>query len=123
MLEAFFLWVYTPRAHESGMVDQIIEEALAFPHPQSSEAFQRQVDAWTAHDTLDRLDRITAPTLVVAGELDIMIPPRFGQVVADRIPGAELIVLPGEAHQPFQESPVEFNELVDTFWRGVDGVR
>ncbi len=31
MMEAFFLWIYTPRAHENGMVDQIIEEAQVFP--------------------------------------------------------------------------------------------
>jgi pimeloyl-ACP methyl ester carboxylesterase len=121
MLEAFFLWIYTPRAHEDGTVDQIIEETLAFPHPQPPEAFQRQLAAWMAHDTMDRLSEITAPTLVVAGELDIACPPRFGRVVAEQIPGAELVVLPGEAHQPFQERPTEFNALVDGFWSKVDG--
>jgi pimeloyl-ACP methyl ester carboxylesterase len=121
MLEAFFLWVYTPRAHEDGTVDQIIEETLAFPHPQSTEAFQRQLDAFLTHDTMDRLSEVTAPTLVVAGEVDIMCPPRFGRVVAEQIPGAELVVLPGEAHQPFQERPAEFNALVDGFWSKVEG--
>jgi pimeloyl-ACP methyl ester carboxylesterase len=120
MLEAFFLWIYTPRAHESGLVDQIIEEALAFPHPQSSEAFRRQLDAWVPHDTHDRLGEITVPTLVIAGELDLGTPPRLGQVVAERIPGAEFIVLEGEAHQPFQESPDAFNDLVDRFWSNLD---
>ncbi len=43
--EAFFTWVYTPRAHADGTVDQIVEEALAFPHQQTVEAFQAQVDA------------------------------------------------------------------------------
>lgn len=122
MLEAFFLWIYTPRAHEDGTVDQIIEETLAFPHPQSPEAFQRQLDAWYPHDTLDRLTEITAPTLVVAGELDIACPPRYGRVVAKQIPGAEFVVLPGEAHQPFQERPAEFNALVDAFWSKVQGI-
>ena len=55
MLEAFFLWVYTPRAHADGMVEQIIEEALAFPHPQSTEAFQAQLEGFMSHDALDRL--------------------------------------------------------------------
>src|SRR5919107_1735624 len=36
MLEAFFLWVYTPRAHNDGTVAQIVEDSLAFPHPQSA---------------------------------------------------------------------------------------
>jgi pimeloyl-ACP methyl ester carboxylesterase len=122
MLEAFFLWIYTPRAHEDGTVDRIIEETLAFSHPQSAEAFHRQLDAAFAHDTLDRLTGITAPTLVVAGELDIATPPRYGRVVAEHIPGAEFIVLAGEAHQPFQEHPAEFNALVDAFWSKVQGI-
>ncbi|MFF9219706.1 alpha/beta fold hydrolase [Streptomyces viridosporus] len=119
MLEAFFLWVYTPRAHADGTVDRIIEDTLAFPHPQSVDAFQRQIASFADHDTLDRLAEITAPTLVLAGELDIAAPPRLGRVVADRIPGAEFEVLPGEAHQPFQEVPKVFNARVDAFWREV----
>ena len=121
MIEGFLLWIYTRRAHESGMVAQIIEEALAFPHPQSPEAFKRQLAAWKAHDAYDRLPQITVPTLVIAGAEDIATPPALGQVVAERIPGAEFVVLPGEAHQPFQESPEEFNAMVDAFWRKVDG--
>ena len=116
MLEAFFTWIYTPRAHESGMVDAIIDEALAFPHPQSPEAFIRQLGAWIPHDTYDRLPEISVPTLVVAGDQDIITSPRYGRIVADRIPGAKLVVLEGEAHQPFQESPEDFNRLVADFW-------
>ena len=60
------------------------------------------------------------PTLVVAGDEDILTPPRLGRAVAQRIPGAQLVVLEGEAHQPFQERPDEFNALVDDFWRRLD---
>jgi pimeloyl-ACP methyl ester carboxylesterase len=119
--EAFFTWVYTPRAHADGSVDQIIEEALAFPHQQSVEAFQAQVDACLAHDTADRLSEIVAPTLVLSGELDVILPPRFGRSVAAAIPNARFEVMPGEAHQPFQEVPDEFNARVDAFWREVEG--
>lgn len=122
MLEAFFLWVYTPRAHADGTVQQIIEETLTFPYPQSAEAFQRQLEAARTHDTLDRLAGITAPTLVLAGELDRIAPPRFGRSVADRISGAEFEVLAGEAHQPFQEVPDVFNARMDTFWRSVEAL-
>jgi pimeloyl-ACP methyl ester carboxylesterase len=101
-------------------VDQLVDEALAFPHQQSVEAFQAQVDACLAHDTADRLSRIAAPTLVLAGEFDIIVPARCGRSVAAGILNARFEVMAGEAHQPFQEVPDEFNARVDAFWREVD---
>ena len=118
--EAFFTWVYTPRAHADGSVGQIVDEALAFPHQQSVDAFQAQVDVCLGHDTADRLSQIAAPTLVLSGERDVILPPRFGRDVAQAIPGARFEVLQGEAHQPFQEVPDEFNARVDAFWREVE---
>jgi pimeloyl-ACP methyl ester carboxylesterase len=118
--EAFFTWVYTPRAHADGTVAQIVEQALAFPHKQPVEAFQAQVDVCIAHDTEDRLPEITAPTLVLSGELDIILPPRFGRSVSAGIPNARFEVVPGEAHQPFQEIPDEWNARVEAFWREVE---
>jgi pimeloyl-ACP methyl ester carboxylesterase len=118
--EAFFTWVYTPRAHADGSVGHIVEEALAFPHQQSVEAFQAQVDVLLGHDTADRLSEIAAPTLVLSGELDIILPPRVGRSVAAGIPSARFDVMPGEAHQPFQEVPDEWNARVDAFWQDVE---
>ena len=117
MLEAFLVWIYTPRAHEDGMVAAIIDEALAFPHPQSPEAFTRQLETWMAFDSTDRLHAISVPTLVLAGEIDIITRPALGAEVADRIAGSTFRLQPGEAHQPFQERPDEWNEVVDAFWR------
>src|SRR6201989_2356449 len=42
-LEAFYLWIYTPRAHADGTVEKIIEEALAFPHKPPAEATPRTI--------------------------------------------------------------------------------
>ena len=123
MLEAFFLWVYTGRAHNDGTVDQIIDEALAYPHPQSSDAFKAQLEAFRGHNTSGRLGAVSAPTLVVSGGRDIMTPSHLGRAVADAIPGAEFVLLPTEAHQPFQERPQDFNALVDAFWSKVEQSR
>jgi hypothetical protein len=60
-------------------VDQIVEEAMAFRHQQSVEAFQAQVDVCLTHDTADRLSEIGAPTLVldigVVGPGKLELPP------------------------------------------------
>jgi pimeloyl-ACP methyl ester carboxylesterase len=122
-LEAFFLWIYTRRAHESGLVEQIIEEALAFPYAATPEVIQKTLDAFQVHETLDRLPAVTAPTLVLSGGQDLIIPPLYGRAVADAIPGAVFEVWEEEAHQPFQEVPEAFNARVDLFWREVEGRR
>ncbi len=116
-LEFFFLLVYTPRAHNSGMVSQIIEDALAFPHQQSTEDFLKFLDAFVVHETGSRLGQINAPTLVLAGGVDPMTRPELGEAVARRIPGAHFEVLPLESHQPFQEIPDDWNARVDEFWQ------
>jgi pimeloyl-ACP methyl ester carboxylesterase len=118
-LEAFFLWIYTARAHNDGTVGQIIEEALAFPHKQATEDLQRFLDAFLDHDTTDRLGEIAAPTLVLAGGRDMTSRPELCHAVAELIPAARFEVMEEEAHQPFQEVPDEWNARVDAFWREV----
>jgi pimeloyl-ACP methyl ester carboxylesterase len=116
-LEFFFLLVYTPRAHNNGMVSQIIEDALAFPHQQSTADFLKFLDAFVVHETASRLAQINAPTLVLAGGVDPMTRPALGEDVARRIPGALFEVMPEESHQPFQEVPDEWNARVAAFWQ------
>ncbi len=119
-LEGFFLDIYTARAHNDGTVDQIIEEALAFPHKQSTEDLQRSLDAFMDHDTTERLPGISAPTLVLAGGRDSTSRPELCRQVAELIPGARFELMEEECHQPFQEVPDEWNARVDAFLREIE---
>ncbi len=58
-------------------------------------------------DVRGDLGRIQAPTTVVWGEQDRLVPPEHGRVLRDGIPGSELIVLPGVAHVPQLQVPEE----------------
>lgn len=58
-------------------------------------------------DLVDDLARVTAPTLVVAGEQDLALPPTHQQLIADSIPGAELITVSPGAHLANLEQPLE----------------
>ena len=120
-LEGFFLSIYTPRAHNAGVVEQIIEEALAFPYKQSPENTQRTLDAFVGHDTTTRLPQIAAPALVLAGGIDITSRPELCRAVAELIPDARFEVMEEESHQPFQEVPHEWNARVDAFWSEIEG--
>ena len=62
-----------------------------------------------------RLRLIRAPTLVVWGAEDQLIDPRYGAEFRDRIPGAQLIMIPNAGHLPMLEQPAAFLEAVEPF--------
>lgn len=62
-----------------------------------------------------RIHRVTAPTLLVWGESDGVVPPRYGQDFQAAIPGSRLAVVKGAAHLPQIEQPAELAELVTKF--------
>ncbi len=57
-----------------------------------------QLQAAMAHDSWDELASIAVPTLVVHGDADLLIPPGNGALLAERIPGAQLVLVPGAGH-------------------------
>jgi 3-oxoadipate enol-lactonase len=59
------------------------------------------------HDTVSRLPQIQAPTLVMHGEQDAMSPLANSLLLAERIPNAELEIIPGAGHAYALERPVE----------------
>jgi 3-oxoadipate enol-lactonase len=67
------------------------------------------------HDTVSRLPRIEAPTLVMHGECDAMAPISNARLLAERIPDAELAVVPGAGHAYALEAPKASLELL-TAW-------
>jgi 3-oxoadipate enol-lactonase len=75
-------------------------------------SYRRQMTAADAHDVYDRLPEIGVPTLVVHGAEDRLIPAGNGAIIADRTPGAELIILPGLGHGFYSEQP----EMVNGIW-------
>ncbi|HKV05169.1 MAG TPA: alpha/beta fold hydrolase [Candidatus Acidoferrales bacterium] len=60
------------------------------------------IAAWEAYS---RLDQITAPTLVIHGETDRLVPPANGRLIAQRIPGAKLAMIPHASHVFFTDQP------------------
>jgi 3-oxoadipate enol-lactonase len=60
-----------------------------------------------AVDLREDLRRITAPTLVISGWQDLALPPEHQQLIADSIPGAELVTVSPGAHLANLEQPVQ----------------
>ncbi|WP_369140923.1 alpha/beta fold hydrolase [Modestobacter versicolor] len=110
---------FSPQLLASPEFGALIEQVLPlFPRtPAQMATCAEQWDADLAHDTLDRLGSITVPTLVVAGEQDLLTPPWHGEQVAAAIPGArlEMFTGPGSSHALGMERAEEFVPLVAGF--------
>lgn len=63
----------------------------------------------------DRLRQITAPTMVIAGELDRPTPPDRMELYRDSIAGARMAVIPGAGHFPFADQSDGFNRTFREF--------
>ena len=66
-------------------------------------------------DSVSLLGQITCPTQIIVGELDLPTPPSDAQVMADRIPGARVTIIPGAAHLSNLERSDQFNETIRSF--------
>ncbi len=56
-------------------------------------------------DIRERVGEIAAPTLVITGSEDRMTPPKFGLWLAERIPGAQFVLVEGTGHMVMLEKP------------------
>lgn len=85
-------------------IDALVQEALAMPHPQTLDGYERQLAALREFDNTMRLGDIAARTLVIAGHEDRVAPVRGSELLAATIPAAQLLVLP-TGHGSLHEAP------------------
>jgi len=102
------------RAAEKARVDRV-REMLRRTDPRGYVASIRCIGFV---DLTDRLAGIRCPTLVVVGADDPGTPPSMAQVIAERIPGARLQILPAAKHAAVVERAPEFTRLVREFVGG-----
>ena len=77
-----------------------------------------QMSAIDSYTTLDRLHLIKALTLVITGTGDRLVSPHYSEVIASRIPNAQLVLVNGGSHAFFMEMRGRFNKEVLGFLRG-----
>jgi pimeloyl-ACP methyl ester carboxylesterase len=99
---------------------EIIEEFLARrkAHLPPADAWQRQFAACLRFETESRLSALRAPTLILTGSDDPIVPPENSFRLARAIAGAHLVVFPGARHLVFIERAEDFNRLVIEFVKG-----
>jgi 3-oxoadipate enol-lactonase len=110
------LWAFTvPFFSERPDEAAEFEEAMAGME-MSVDAYLAQLNVIQTHDTIERLGTIGVPTLVLAGEEDILIPVRLSRSLHELVPGAVWATVPG-GHACLWEHPTPFNTTLIDFIR------
>jgi proline iminopeptidase len=71
------------------------------------------------YDRTDRLGEIAVPTLFVVGEFDEAAP--VTREYYDRVPGAQLVVIPNTGHLPMQDEPDRYVAVLRDFLHRGEG--
>ena len=97
-------------------VKQIVE--LMMKHPSTPQGHKRQSQLVMESLSMgDRLPEIKTPTLVISGDNDKLVPTKNSQLLASKIPNAELVILKGMGHGFMYEAFDETNRIILDFLR------
>jgi pimeloyl-ACP methyl ester carboxylesterase len=112
-VEASLPFIYAA-ATPSADIDADVEVRLRFPL--RGKAYWGQLDAMRKHrGTHDRLADIRVPTLVLHGDADRLVQPANARLLADAVPGARLVWLPGASHVFWTDQPDRTIKEVNAF--------
>lgn len=92
----------------SFMLDAALASFARCPEPVRLAATRALAD----HDVTPGLSRITVPTLIAAGTRDLLTPFAESELIANAIPGARLLRMPGVGHQIIWEQNEELAKLL-----------
>ena len=99
------------RAHEfEAFLARTTNHLRITPTPWRGMLFQ--LLAALSHNTGDALPALRQPTLVLVGQADALIPPKNSQILAQRIPGAQLRPIPDAGHILPHERPDAIRQAV-----------
>ncbi|MEL7670909.1 alpha/beta hydrolase [Methanobacterium sp.] len=103
-----------------GAVDRIKSAMAHVLNPQTVNTFKRQNDALATFDSSGWISELTAPTLVIAGDGDIIWPQKYsGQELAKALSGSKFVSIPG-AHMAYLLSAEAFQNHVVEFLTSVE---
>lgn len=100
--------------YDAGAFRRQVEQDLA--RSADIEGYQRTMLGMAASPAFyHRLGEVAAPTLVLHGSDDPVLPPAAGQDVADRIPGARMTIIEGWGHEVFAKdlAPLLIEAIAD----------
>jgi 3-oxoadipate enol-lactonase len=110
--EAAVPFIYDPSTRREQIDQDLAMLSEWYPNPQGYMAQLQGILAWEA---LSRLPKISAPTLVIHGVNDRLIPVANADLIASRIPGAQLVKIPNASHIFMTDQPAAAHQAILAF--------
>ena len=76
-------------------------------HPHSKEELDARTEGMAAFYMSEKIRVLRVPALVIAGSRDRLVPTENSRLLAERLPGAELVIVEGAGHHFYSERPGE----------------
>lgn len=103
-------WAYSPKS-DAKLRKASIQELLEIPAKVTHADFQ----ACDRFDKMNEINRIDLPTLIVCGEDDVLTPTKYSQYLKEKIPHAQIIIIPSAGHSVMLEKPEQLNDALKSF--------
>src|SRR5580692_6198201 len=110
--EAIIPFIYDPATPRERIDEDMVIRMKWYPTPQGYMGQLQGIFGWEASS---RLAQITAPTLVIHGESDRLVPPANARLIAERIPGAKLVLIPHASHIFATDQPAAAHHAILEF--------
>jgi 3-oxoadipate enol-lactonase len=108
-------WMWTQEFIDNNSRAIEVFIAITVQYPTPVHGYRGQAKAIMAHDTYDRLPQITAPTLVITGDSDRLIPAENSRILVSKIPNAELVILENAGHGFITDARVKSIRIILDF--------
>jgi pimeloyl-ACP methyl ester carboxylesterase len=103
-------------AANPGIREMMVMMAPFLP-PTPPETAHKAMAGMFGWSTYDRLPQIKAPTLIIHGDHDVIIPVENAYILKERIPGSQLHIVSGAGHGYPAQDPAGVHQLITDFFR------
>ncbi len=104
--------IFGPEYKKRVSAEAFIKFRMEDVNPQPADAYLNQLRACEANDLCDSVCKIKAPTFVIVGDQDRLIPPKNSRWLKEQIPNSKLFIFKGVGHMVPLEAPEKLANVV-----------
>jgi len=113
------VWIFDPSPGSDALIEYALDTG---PRTTASSISTARVATLKGFDLLEDLPALDIPALVVKGPLDVYCPVSWALEIADRLPNARYVPIPGTGHCSHISRPGLFNQVIESWIEELDGL-